>query len=65
VETFKHLVRFVAMVGLLTLALALIGLAPIFGVFIAIVLASLTEQWLTQTPGRFLRAFTRRSHTGG
>jgi hypothetical protein len=64
VDTVKRWVRFIAVVGLLTVALAYVGVAPIFGVFIAIVIASLIEQWLTQTPGRLLRALTRRSHTG-
>jgi hypothetical protein len=63
-ETVKRWVPFGAMVALLTLALALIGFAPIFGVFIAIVIASLIEQLRTQTPGRLLRALTHRSRTG-
>jgi hypothetical protein len=57
-------VRFIAAVGLLTVALAYVGVAPIFGVFIAIVIASLIEQWLTRTPGRLLRALISRRHTG-
>jgi hypothetical protein len=60
VETAKRWIRFAAMVALLTLALALIGFAPIFGVFLAIAIASLIEQWLTHAPGRLLRAVTRR-----
>jgi hypothetical protein len=64
VETVKRWVRFGAMVALLTLALAVIGFAPIFGVFIAIAIASLIEQMLTQTPGRLLGALTHRSRTG-
>jgi hypothetical protein len=63
-ETVRRWVRFVALVAVLTMALALIGLAPIFGIFIAVVIASLIEQWLTQTPGQLLRAITRRGHTG-
>jgi hypothetical protein len=63
-DTVKRWVRFVAMVALLTLALAFLGFAPIFGVFIAIAVASLIEQWQTQTPGRLLRAISRRSHAG-
>jgi len=63
-ETVKASVRFVAMVALLTLALAFVGLAPIFGVFIATAIALLIEQLHTQTPGRLLRAITRRGHIG-
>jgi hypothetical protein len=51
------------MVALLTLGLALLGLAPLFGVLIAIAIASLVEQWRTQTPGRLLGALTRRIRT--
>jgi hypothetical protein len=63
VESFRRSVRFVAMVALLTLGLALLGLAPLFGVLIAIAIASLVEQWRTQTPGRLLGALTRRIRT--
>jgi hypothetical protein len=56
----KRWVRFIAMVGLLTVGLAYVGVAPIFGVLIAIMVASLIEQLLTQTPGRLLRALPDR-----
>ncbi|MDQ2750804.1 MAG: hypothetical protein ABI775_00705 [Pseudonocardiales bacterium] len=62
-QTARRWVRFFAMVALLSIGLSR-WIAPVFGILIAIAIASLIDQWLTHTPGRLLRALTRRRRSG-
>lgn len=62
-DAVKRWTRFAAIVALLTIVLAMVGVAPLFGVLVAIAAASLIEQGLTHTPGRVVRALIRDSQT--
>lgn len=43
-DAVKRWTRFAAIVALLTIVLAMVGVAPLFGVLVAIAAASLIEQ---------------------